>query len=185
MKKAVYLLMIMLCMAAKPCTAQVMPDSMSNGRYLLYYYCDRIEIEEDYLNNAYNILRIKNILNYSTRIDSITIYAYASPEGSPSRNSWLAEKRAAAARDFILENLPEGYRVPNVREGVIMHLYCDDAWWNGNGTMVSTYYSFGYHGNGYDVVNGEDFYSWSVYNNRVTLGNPATQYIRYVRDIQP
>lgn len=108
MKKAVYLLMIMLCMAAKPCTAQVMPDSMSNGRYLLYYYCDRIEIEEDYLNNAYNILRIKNILNYSTRIDSITIYAYASPEGSPSRNSWLAEKRAAAARDFILENLPEG-----------------------------------------------------------------------------
>ena len=83
---------------------------------------------------------------------------------------------------------PDGYRVPNLREGVIMHLYCsgDAAWWDNNkGTLVSNYYSFGYHGNRYDYVNNEDFYSWSIYNNRVTLGNPATQYIRFVRDIQP
>ena len=82
---------------------------------------------------------------------------------------------------------PEGYRVPNLREGVIMHLYCDNAtWWDSNkGTLVSNYYSFGYHGNQYDYVNGEHFYSWSIYYDRVTLGNNATQYIRFVRDIQP
>ena len=82
---------------------------------------------------------------------------------------------------------PAGYRVPNLREGVIMHLYCDNAnWWDNNsGTLVSNYYSFGYYGNQYDVVNGEQFYSWSIYNNRVTLGNNATQYIRFVKDIQP
>lgn len=83
---------------------------------------------------------------------------------------------------------PEGYRVPNIREGVIMHLYCsgDGAWWDGNkGTLVSNYYSFGYHGNRYDYVNGEHFYSWSIYNDRVTLGNNATQYVRFVKDIQP
>lgn len=82
---------------------------------------------------------------------------------------------------------PDGYRVPNIREGVIMHLYCDNtAWWGNNeGTLVSSYYSFGYHGNRYDYVNGEDFYSWSIYSNRVTLGNPASKYIRYVRDWQP
>lgn len=82
---------------------------------------------------------------------------------------------------------PDGYRVPNLREGVIMHLYCDNAtWWDNNrGTLVSNYYSFGYHGNQYDVVNGEQFYSWSIYNNRVTLGNNATQYIRFVKDWQP
>ena len=82
---------------------------------------------------------------------------------------------------------PEGYRVPNLREGVIMHLYCsgDAAWWDSNkGTLVSNYYSFGFHGNRYDYVNGEDFYSWSIYNDRVTLGNAATQYIRFVKDIQ-
>ena len=83
---------------------------------------------------------------------------------------------------------PDGYRVPNLREGVIMHLYCSDDtdWWNNNsGTLVSNYYSFGYHGNRYDYVNGEHFYSWSIYNDRVTLGNNATHYIRYVKDIQP
>jgi hypothetical protein len=83
---------------------------------------------------------------------------------------------------------PEGYRVPNLREGVIMYLYCsgDGAWWDNNkGTLVSNYYSFGYHGNRYDYVNGEHFYSWSIYADRVTLGNNATQYIRYVKDIQP
>ena len=82
---------------------------------------------------------------------------------------------------------PEGYRVPNLREGVIMHLYCsgDAAWWDSNrGTLVSNYYSFGFHGNRYDYVNGEDFYSWSIYNDRVTLGNAATQHIRFVKDIQ-
>lgn len=82
---------------------------------------------------------------------------------------------------------PAGYRVPNLREGVIMHLYCDNAtWWDGNkGTLVSNYYSFGYHGNRYDYINGEHFYSWSIYNDRVTIGNNATQYIRFVKDIQP
>lgn len=82
---------------------------------------------------------------------------------------------------------PDGYRVPNLREGVIMHLYCDNTtWWDSNkGTLVSNYYSFGYHGNRYDYVNGEHFYSWSVYYDRVTLGNNATQYIRFVKDWQP
>lgn len=83
---------------------------------------------------------------------------------------------------------PEGYRVPNLREGVIMHLYCraDGAWWDNNkGTLVSNFYSFGYHGNQYDVTNGEQFYSWSIYTDRVTIGNGATQWIRFVKDIQP
>ncbi len=82
---------------------------------------------------------------------------------------------------------PDGYRVPNLREGVIMHLYCDnETWWDNNsGTLVSNYYSFGYHGNRYDYVNNEHFYSWSIYNDRVTLGNNATQYIRFVKDCQP
>ena len=81
---------------------------------------------------------------------------------------------------------PAGYRVPNLREGVIMHLYCDNGtWWDNNkGTLVSSYYSFGYHGNRYDYINGEHFYSWSIYYDRVTLGNNATQYIRFVKDIQ-
>lgn len=76
-----------------------------------------------------------------------------------------------------------GYRVPNVREGVVMYLYCSDSeWWNNNvGTMVSNYYSFGEYGNGYD----DGFYSWSIFHDRVTVGNNPSQYIRLVKDWNP
>ena len=82
---------------------------------------------------------------------------------------------------------PEGYRVPNIREGVIMYLYCgnDNAWWDYKGMIVGSYYSFGYYGNRYDQTYGENFYSWTIYNNRVTISNDGVKYIRYVKDIQP
>ena len=99
--------LLMTCGVAFPCMGQIVPDSLSHDRYVLYYYRDGIDIDNDYLDNAYQIYRIKNILSHSTRIDSITIYAYASPEGSPARNTWLAEQRALAAKDFILANLPD------------------------------------------------------------------------------
>ena len=81
---------------------------------------------------------------------------------------------------------PEGYRVPNVREGVLMFLYCgqDNNWWGGDSFTVSSYYSFGYFGNNYDYQGGEYFYSWYIFNNRVTIGAPISKQIRFVRDIQ-
>ena len=81
-------------------------DSVNSDRYTLYYYSDRIDLQEDYLDNALQMERIKDILARSPRIDSIAIYAYASPEGAPNRNDWLARRRAEVARDFILANLP-------------------------------------------------------------------------------
>lgn len=102
----IFAFMLMICGAVLPCNGQIVPDSTAHDRYALYYFRDRIDIDKEYLDNAYQISRIKNILSRSTRIDSIVVYAYASPEGSPSRNRWLAERRASAARDFILNNLP-------------------------------------------------------------------------------
>ncbi|MBR6649223.1 MAG: DUF3575 domain-containing protein [Bacteroidaceae bacterium] len=104
-KKIAYIVLFIMCWVM-PSTAQIIPDSVVHGRYIIYYYCDKINIDEQYLDNSYQIIRIKDILRLSTRIDSITIYAYASPEGPLKRNKWLAEKRAEAARDFILRNLP-------------------------------------------------------------------------------
>ena len=86
---------------------------------------------------------------------------------------------------------PEGYRVPNVREGVAMYLYCQDSnvWWdNGKGTSVSSYYSFGYYGNQYDqqVSNGSvtHFYTWTIFSDRVTVGDNSNVFVRFVKDIQ-
>ena len=81
-------------------------DSTRNDTYSLYYYRDRIDLQEDYLDNAVQMFRIKELLHRSTRIDSIVIYAYASPEGSPKRNKWLSERRAEVAKDYVLSQLP-------------------------------------------------------------------------------
>mgnify|MGYP002514738168 FL=1 len=89
-----------------PFHANAETDSVNSDRYALYYYCDRIDLQEDYLDNALQMARIRDILARSPRIDSIAIYAYASPEGAPHRNDWLARRRAEVARDFILANLP-------------------------------------------------------------------------------
>jgi hypothetical protein len=102
-----FFLAIILITCGGPCSGQVTSDNIIHDRYSLYYNSDRIDIDEDYLNNAYQIYRIKNILAHSTKIDSITIYAYASPEGSTARNKWLAEQRTLAAKKFLLENLPD------------------------------------------------------------------------------
>lgn len=106
-KKFLLIFMLLICKGVLPCSSQIVPDTMTHGRYALYYICDHIDIDKDYLDNALQIFRIKEILRRSTRIDSITIYAYASPEGPYKRNLWLAEERAKAARKFILENLPD------------------------------------------------------------------------------
>ena len=88
-----------------PFHAYAETDSVNSDRYALYYYHDRIDLQEDYLDNAMQMARIRDMLLHSPHIDSIAIYAYSSPEGSPKWNNWLAVKRAEAAKAFILSNL--------------------------------------------------------------------------------
>ena len=86
---------------------------------------------------------------------------------------------------------PTGYRVPNVREGAMMALYCKDTnFWKSlsqdqNGmkcTMVSTKYS-----NGSSEIGGNDndkiFYSWHFGQNFATIGESRVNNIIPVRDV--
>lgn len=100
-----------------PAIAQEAQDTLLSDSYFLYYYRDRSDVQEDYLDNARQIARIRQILAQSPRIDSITIYSYSSPEGARGRNDVLAQKRAESARDFILANLPSDsvLRAENIR----------------------------------------------------------------------
>ncbi|MGN0188035.1 MAG: hypothetical protein ACI395_00830, partial [Candidatus Cryptobacteroides sp.] len=76
---------------------------------------------------------------------------------------------------------PDGYRIPNVREGALFSLNCDDDdWWSGY-CMVSTLYSNGILGNGNDTVNQG---SWQVNKGYITISNTTTT-IRCVRDWTP
>lgn len=89
-----------------PCYAQDTMDSIHCDRFSLYYSKDDVTVQENYMGNHIQMARIKNILANSQRIDSIAIYAYASPDGARHRNEWLAQERAISAKDFILANLP-------------------------------------------------------------------------------
>ena len=81
---------------------------------------------------------------------------------------------------------PEGWRVPNVREGALMSLYCSSDWWNSgyNRTLVSTYYSNGWAsvgGNNNDTQSP----SWQFGDGHASIGGPTTTGVRCVRDWNP
>lgn len=74
----------------------------------IYFRFDKINLDSTYLDNATQFDRIRHFVQNSPQIDSITIYAWASPEGVYEHNVWLSRRRAEAAKRFILSNLPEG-----------------------------------------------------------------------------
>lgn len=87
------------------------PDSTLVQNFSIHYKVDSIKINPDYLNNRIQIEEILHYLNNSPRIDSITIFAYASPEGSYKRNKWLSDQRAKAAKEFLLKNSPDSVKL--------------------------------------------------------------------------
>lgn len=99
--------------------AQLSSAASEPHAYRLYYRWDEVEIDTTYLRNPDNIREIAERLHSAARIDSIAIYSYASPEGTFEHNANLARLRAAAARDFIMENSnPEnGLK----RENIFLH----------------------------------------------------------------
>ena len=80
---------------------------------------------------------------------------------------------------------PEGWRVPNVREGAMMALYCSSDWWNTGGQgniIVSSYYSNGTPlGNG----NDKDSPSWQFNYHHASIGEKTATGTRCVRDYMP
>ncbi len=84
---------------------KVAADSSVTQRFRLLYRVDQTDIDPGYLDNTAQMDTIIRYLARSPRIDSIVVYAYASPEGGFRRNKWLAERRAEAAREFILSHL--------------------------------------------------------------------------------
>lgn len=77
----------------------------------IHYRFDKIDVDSAYLDNAATIDTIRFYLTNSAHIDSITVYAWASPEGGYPHNKWLSEKRAAAAKELLLELAPDSTKL--------------------------------------------------------------------------
>jgi len=88
-------------------------DSTKTEQFHLHYICDSADIDTNYLDNRKQIAKIRYYLQNSPRIDSITIFSWASPEGSYRRNRWLAQERGQSARHFLLANSPDSTRLCN------------------------------------------------------------------------
>lgn len=76
-------------------------------KFVIYYRLNAIDVDENYLDNGWQIAYIRKYMSLSPKIDSITIHAWASPEGVYEHNAWLARKRAEAARRFIVSCIPD------------------------------------------------------------------------------
>lgn len=106
-------------------------------------------------------------------------YPTTNKGGNNNNNNFAAVKEALEAGVNIS---PEGYRIPNVREGALMSLYCDQNWWNQIGyVMVNTWYSNGDYGNGYD----SGFTSWQFNYGFASIGRSDVTTICTVRDWNP
>lgn len=79
--------------------------------FAIWYKVDSISIDPTYLDNRRQMDHILHYLANSPRIDSITIYAWSSPEGRYNRNKWLSGERAKAARKFLLQHSPDSAKL--------------------------------------------------------------------------
>ncbi len=121
MKVLKQIMLIAMLIIALPAIASLSPsapttvadDTVSttnqivSEKFAIDYRFDQIVIDSIYLDNKEEIDYIKYYLEYTPRIDSITIYAWASPEGARGHNEWLAHERALAAKQFLLDNCPD------------------------------------------------------------------------------
>lgn len=94
----------------------------------IYYRWDKDNLDSLYLSNPAHLAKLDSILTSSNAqyIDTLTIVAFASPEGHPDYNKALSQRRANTIRDYIIdryENIPSERIVVQARgenwEGVL------------------------------------------------------------------
>lgn len=89
------------------------PDSLVEMRFRIFYPVNQTDIHEDYMDNADMLHRIRMYLEKSPQIGRITIYSYASPEGSYAANKRLSAERGKKAKEFILSQIPAERHLPD------------------------------------------------------------------------
>ena len=110
MKLFVFICLIGLALQG---AAQTPSDSTVEMRFRIFYPVSKTELYEDYMDNAKTLYRIRKYLETSPKIDSITIYSYASPEGSYQGNKRLAAERGKSAKQYLLKHLPADRQLPD------------------------------------------------------------------------
>lgn len=74
----------------------------------IYYRWDKDNLDKTYLTNAQTLSQIDSLLHLKSAdyIDSLSIVAYASPEGPPDYNKRLSQRRANTLKNYLLSTYP-------------------------------------------------------------------------------
>lgn len=107
-------LLVLICLIgiALGGAAQTTSDSLNVMQFRIFYPVGAVDLHEDYMDNANTLHHIRKYLEKSPQIDRITIYSYASPEGSYQLNKHLAVERGKTAKRYLLESLPSDRYLP-------------------------------------------------------------------------
>lgn len=76
---------------------------------MLYFRIGQVSVERSYLDNRHTLRRLDDILSDSvscSRIDSLHIYSFASPDGRLALNLQLAAQRSATVGKYLLRSYP-------------------------------------------------------------------------------
>lgn len=118
--KLFLVLLLFVCTAFHAAQAQSVPnnnccvDTLTTSvqeSFVIDYRFDSININQSYRNNEYTLNRIKEYLENSPHVDSITIYSWASPEGTLKHNKWLSRERGKSAKEYLLSISPDSSKL--------------------------------------------------------------------------
>ena len=108
MKKTLtYLLTALLLLLVTAFTGKAQ-HAQYESKVTVYYRVNLCDIEPDYLDNARSLTLLDSLIErYRMNIDSVSIIAYASPEGHFDANVILSRRRAAAMRGYLKSHWPD------------------------------------------------------------------------------
>ena len=132
-------ILVLLCSALTSLSAQTgetVAENVTTERFTIHYKVNSTEIDSSYLNNRGQLRHILDYLENSPRIDSVTIYSWASPEGGYKRNEWLSQERGKTARRFLLDNVSDSTKLNSSK----IHLSPHAENWPGLIYMVESRY---------------------------------------------
>ena len=107
-RKSIFRLVLLAAaiLAAGRVWGRQLPDTSVVMHLKIAYPMNETRIYESYLSNPRMLKLVKEYLQKSPQIDSITIYSYASPEGPLYFNKYLAKERGIRAKEYLLKHLP-------------------------------------------------------------------------------
>ena len=136
-----------------------------NSKSLRFYTSHELEPQDEFseMSMLYKGFRTGPIYNLNSKNDYSNVI----------KNKLESGYSPVADRNF---------RVPNVREGALMSLYCtDDSWWKQGGYIyVSSFYSNGLYG-----FERTSWPSWQFARGFASINTTQAQYVRSVCDWKP